>query len=578
MGAVAAFVGSGSACASGAGGFSGVRRCGFLATPTHASVFSASARQGSWGRVRRGVVTTMGADGSYKYVVIGGGNAAGYAAWEFVKQGVGKNEVCIVSREEVAPYERPALSKAFLFKDVRLPGFHTCVGGGGERQQPEWYAEHGIDLMLNTEVAKANLTAGTKTIETKDGKSISAENVILATGASPIFLTKLDGADLNGIFYLRENADALKLAEALKANAGKTVVVVGGGYIGMEVGAAAQLMGLKVKLVFPEEHVMPRLFTPALAQYYEKFYQSKGIELLKNGRLCSAFLPDAENKGVRGILVCKDDTKEEISADMVVVGVGARPNTQLVGDQLEMENGGVKVDGNMQSSVPGVYAVGDIASFGVKQFAGKRTRMEHVEHARQSAAQAVKAAMGKSDAEYDYLPFFYSRVFDLSWVFYGDNVGECVVGGSGAPQIFAVWLEGGKVMGAFAESAADDEVKRLKAAAKGFPKAVDEAKLTQLLADKSTPLTSLLDYSEYSVRDGAVEGAAGEHTKFWAERRRGKTCRSVDRERIGARGGCRWGVGWSARNCGDNGVGRKDVCFARRRRRGDHCGVCRQWR
>lgn len=101
----------------------------------------------------------------YKYIVLGGGNASGYAAEQFLKKGIKKNELCIISDEPYVAYERPALSKAYLSpaKPARLPGFHTCVGGGGERQTPEWYKEKGIEYMLNTKVTAADIKTRTLT-------------------------------------------------------------------------------------------------------------------------------------------------------------------------------------------------------------------------------------------------------------------------------------------------------------------------------------------------------------------------------------------------------------------------------
>jgi len=269
----------------------------------------------------------------YKYLILGGGNSAGYAARELVAKGVGKSEAAIVSKETVAPYERPALSKAFLFADppARLPGFHTCVGGGGERQGPEWYKDNGIDLILGEEITSADL--GEKKLNSVAGKTFQYEKLIIATGCMPVILSKLEGSDLKNIYYLRENADGLELYDALHSHTGQEVIVVGGGYIGLEVGAAASIVGCKPKLVFPEDNVMPRLFFPALAQKYEEFYKSKGIKLIHKGPMCEAFLGD-DGGSVRAIRVKNGDKTQEIEGRMCVVGVGARPNTQLFKDQV----------------------------------------------------------------------------------------------------------------------------------------------------------------------------------------------------------------------------------------------------
>eukprot|EP00179_Madagascaria_erythrocladioides_P002668 CAMPEP_0198314158 /NCGR_PEP_ID=MMETSP1450-20131203/4916_1 /TAXON_ID=753684 ORGANISM="Madagascaria erythrocladiodes, Strain CCMP3234" /NCGR_SAMPLE_ID=MMETSP1450 /ASSEMBLY_ACC=CAM_ASM_001115 /LENGTH=433 /DNA_ID=CAMNT_0044017197 /DNA_START=88 /DNA_END=1389 /DNA_ORIENTATION=+ len=407
---------------------------------------------------------------THKYVVLGGGNAAGYIAKAFAEAEppIAKDDLVIVGRETVAPYERPALSKAFLFADppARLPGFHTSVGGGGTRQDPQWYEDKGIKLLLGEEVTSVDVD--TKTLKTKSGKEITGESLILATGAAPVELTMIDGHDLNGIYYLRENDDGLKLYDALKANKDKTVIVVGGGYIGLETAAAANLMGLKVKMIFPEKHIMPRLFNEEIATFYEKYYESKGIELLKDGRLCSAFLPDGKG-GVRGVLVCRGDEKVEIAGDLVIVGVGARPNVALVKDQLEMAMGGIKVNSKLESSVPGVYAIGDIATFPLKMYGDRLTRMEHVAHARSSANHVVGALTGAEDG-YDYLPYFYSRVFDLSWQFFGDSDGEVTVVGKMDPKLVAFWVKDSQINGAFMEGPSAEETTLLRAAAQGRPK------------------------------------------------------------------------------------------------------------
>uniref|UniRef100_A0A7S1XE02 monodehydroascorbate reductase (NADH) n=1 Tax=Compsopogon caeruleus TaxID=31354 RepID=A0A7S1XE02_9RHOD len=412
---------------------------------------------------------------SRKVIVVGAGNAAGYVAKTIVDKGVLRGEVMIIGREGYAPYERPALSKAFLFGNppARLPGFHTCVGGGGSRQPPEWYTENGIELLLNHNVTAIDVAA--KKVTTASGEEYVAEHLVLATGAAPIVLGTTPGHDSKGIFYLREYDDGLNLYEALKDRTGQTCIVIGGGYIGLETAAAATTMGLKVKMVFPEGNIMPRLFTPEIAKKYEDFYAAKGIEILKEGRLCSEFLAD-ESGNVRGILCKRNEEVEEISGDMVIVGVGARANTSLVRDQLDMDMGGVKVNGKLETSAPGVYAIGDIATFPLKMYDGRMTRMEHVANARAMAEHVVQVIAGITTEDYDYLPYFYSRVFNLSWQFFGDSIGNCTVVGDFSPKILAIWVDSGKVMGVFMESPTSDDTSSLKKIALARP-SVDESEL-----------------------------------------------------------------------------------------------------
>ncbi|KAL4605805.1 hypothetical protein ACB092_09G056100 [Castanea dentata] len=411
---------------------------------------------------------------SFKYVIVGGGVSAGYAAREFAKQGVKPGELAIISKEAVAPYERPALSKAYLFPEspARLPGFHVCVGSGGERLLPEWYKEKGIELILSTEIVKADLAA--KTLISAAGETFNYQILIIATGSSVIRLTDfgVQGADAKNIYYLREIDDADKLIEAIKAKKNGKVVIVGGGYIGLELSAVMKINNLDVSMVYPEPWCMPRLFTAGIAAFYEGFYKNKGIEIIK-GTVAVGFTADS-NGEVKEVKL-KDG--RVLKADIVVVGVGGRPLTTLFKGQVEEEKGGIKTDAFFKTSIPNVYAVGDVATFPLKLYKELR-RVEHVDHSRKSAEQAVKAIKaseeGKTTEEYDYLPFFYSRSFDLSWQFYGDNVGDTVIFGdnnpeSPKPKFGSYWIKDGKVFGAFLEGGTPEENKAIAKVARVQP-------------------------------------------------------------------------------------------------------------
>jgi len=425
-------------------------------------------------RAARPAAAVVMATSTYKVVVLGGGNAAGYVAKSLVEASP-DTSLCIVGREEVLPYERPALSKAFLFAEppARLPGFHTSVGGGGARQDAAWYADKGVDVKLSTEVTGVDVAS--KTLTTASGDTVVAEEaLIIATGAAPIALTKTPGWDLDGVYTLRENAEGLRLYDALQAAKGEPVVVVGGGYIGMEVAAAAATVGCKVKMVYPDKHMMPRLFTPDIAAHYERYYTDKGVELLSDGRLCEEILGDDDGK-VRGIIMCKDGEKTEVAAKVVVVGVGAKANVQLLDGAVAMEAGGIKVNGSLESSAPGVYAIGDVATFPLA-LDGSMTRMEHVQNARETAAHAVASILGTAAGDYDYTPYFYSRVFGLGWKFYGRNAGANVTVGDLEGGLASVWVDGGKAVGVFLEGGGGADTATMVSIARTCP-AVEVAKL-----------------------------------------------------------------------------------------------------
>ncbi|KAH6797597.1 monodehydroascorbate reductase 1 [Perilla frutescens var. hirtella] len=433
------------------------------------------------------------AEKSFKYVILGGGVAAGYAAREFAKHGVKLGELALISKEAVAPYERPALSKAYLFPEgtARLPGFHVCVGSGGERLLPEWYMEKGISLILSTEIVKADLAS--KTLISAAGETYKYQTLIIATGSTVIRLTDFGtpGADAKNIFYLREIDEADELVEAIKAKKNGKAVVVGGGYIGLELSAALRINNIDVSMVFPEPWCMPRLFTAGIAAFYESYYANKGVNIIK-GTMVVGFNTN-ENGEVTSVKL-KDG--RVLEADIVVVGVGARPLTTLFKGQVEEDKGGIKTDASFKTSVADVYAVGDVATFPLKMY-GDIRRVEHVDHARKSAEQAVKAIyaseQGESVSEYDYLPYFYSRSFDLSWQFYGDNVGESVLFGDSSPtsechKFGSYWVKDGKVVGAFLESGSPEENKAIAKVAKVQPPA---ASLDKLAAEGLTFATKI---------------------------------------------------------------------------------------
>lgn len=432
-------------------------------------------------------VATMSSGDSmnYKYVVVGGGNSAGYAARQFVENGVSKGDVCIIGAEPVAPYERPALSKAVLMdEDTRLPGFHTCVGGGGDKQLPEWYEEHGIDTIFSHEVTKLDVKE--KRADLDDGRSVTASDaVIVATGCSAVVLSKNPGHDLAGIHYLRDNKQAVSLYDAMQEHIGKTVVIVGGGYIGMEVAAAAITVGCKVTMVLSHETLMSKLFTPEIAAPYEQLFRDKGVTFVKNGH-ASEFIADDSGSSVSGVVIdLKEGGEEKVSASLVVVGVGAQPQTGLLKEQVELDDkGGVIVNSSLRTSAEGVYAIGDIATFPLHMYDGKKTRMEHVQNARESATHVVNAIVKGDDQPYDYLPYFYSNVLHMSWKFYGDNDGDCIVVGKmdpevlkdwsedkgDHPQMLAVWVvDNDYVKGIFMESPSSEDIENMKRVARKRP-------------------------------------------------------------------------------------------------------------
>ncbi|KAM7268451.1 hypothetical protein ACFE04_010617 [Oxalis oulophora] len=408
---------------------------------------------------------------AFVYVILGGGVSGGYAAREFTRRGVSPGELCIISDEPVAPYERPALSKGYLLPEApaRLPSFHTCVGAEEERLTPKWYKENGIELVLGTRVKSADVKR--KTLLTAAGETISYKILIIATGARSLKLEEfgVNGSTAENVCYLRDLSDADRLVKVMGSCAGGNAVVIGGGYIGMECAASLEINKINATMVFPEAHCMARLFTPKIASFYEDYYESRGVKFIK-GTVLSSFDFDSNGK----VTAVNLTDGQKLPADMVIVGIGIRPNTSLFEGQLTLEKGGIKVNGRLQSSNASVYAVGDVSTFPVKLF-GESRRLEHVDSARKSAIHAVGTIMepDRTD-EFDYVPFFYSRVFALSWQFYGQNAGEPVHFGDYLAGPFgAYWVSNGYLVGSFLEGGTKEEYEAIAKATARKPEIED---------------------------------------------------------------------------------------------------------
>lgn len=431
---------------------------------------------------RRGFVVAYSsfANENREFVIVGGGNAAGYVARTFVEHGMADGRLCIVSKEAYAPYERPALTKGYLFpldkKPARLPGFHTCVGSGGERQTPEWYKEKGIEMIYQDPVTSIDIEK--QTLTTNSGKLLKYGSLIVATGCTASRFPDKIGGNLPGVHYIRDVADADALISSLEK--AKKVVVVGGGYIGMEVAAAAVGWKLDTTIIFPENHLLQRLFTPSLAQRYEQLYQQNGVKFVKG-----ASIKNLEAGSDGRVAAVKLEDGSTIDADTIVIGIGAKPTVspfERVG--LNSSVGGIQVDGQFRTRMPGIFAIGDVAAFPLKMY-DRIARVEHVDHARRSAQHCAKALLSAQTHTYDYLPYFYSRVFEYEgsprkvwWQFFGDNVGETIEIGNFDPKIATFWIDSGKLKGVLVESGSPEEFQLLPTLARSQP-FVDKAKLQQ---------------------------------------------------------------------------------------------------
>ena len=373
-----------------------------------------------------------------KFLILGGGMAAGYAAKEMVERGLKSGELTIVSADDALPYERPPLSKGFLNgKDTEA---------GILINSADWYREHGIEVMLNTTVETVDLA--NKKLRTASGQDLAYENLLIATGARPRTLN-LPGADLENVFYLRSMDDSRKIRA--KAEKAKKAVVIGGGFIGMEVASVLAQKNVRTTLIFPEERVWKRLFTPEMSAFFEKYYRDRGVEILTKAKVASF-----EGKGSVGEVVLEDGRK--IACDMAVAGVGAAPVTELFAKSGLDPKDGIAVNEFLETKQTGVFAAGDVANYPDAIFE-KRRRVEHWDNAVSQGQHWARVVMGEREP-FVHVPYFFSDVFDLSYELWGDSEGatETVVRGDLKTSSFSVWwLKDDRLVAAFTMNRPDEE-------------------------------------------------------------------------------------------------------------------------
>jgi 3-phenylpropionate/trans-cinnamate dioxygenase ferredoxin reductase subunit len=344
------------------------------------------------------------------FVIIGAGLAGAKAAEALREQGY-DGELILFGDEQLPPYERPPLSKGYLAG--QSPWDDALV------HPPSWYAEHDVDLRLGTRVSA--LHPDEHTVDA--GEPIRYDKLLLATGSTP---RHLPGDD--DLLHLRRRADSDAVRTAFGAG---RMVIVGGGWIGLEVAAAARQAGTEVTVL--EAAVQPLLaqIGPELAEDLAALHRDHGVDL-RTGVTVSELHAD----GVR----LDDGTSVE---GTVLVAIGARPNTDLAEKASLAVDDGVLVDASLRTTDPDIYAAGDIAN-AEHPFLQRRVRVEHWANALNQPAVAAAAMLGAADASYDDLPYFYTDQYDLGMEYIGlasDYAGVVIRGDRAGREFIAFWLD-----------------------------------------------------------------------------------------------------------------------------------------
>jgi 3-phenylpropionate/trans-cinnamate dioxygenase ferredoxin reductase subunit len=376
---------------------------------------------------------------SVDYLLIGGGLAAANCARWLRDEGA-DGSILLVGREPRAPYNRPPLSKGYLqggesFEDALF-------------RPDEWWGENDIELLTRTSVMK--LDAGERVATLSNKEEVAFDKALLATGAN-VRRLRVDGADLDGIHYLRAvaNSDGIR-EEAEKA---ERAVLVGGSYIGCEVAASlTSAHGVKCSIVMLEDVTFERQFGAEVGGYFQRVLEGHGIEV-HGGDELERF--EGEDGRV-GKVVTKGGL--ELDCDLVVIGAGVAPDVMLAKQAgLELgEAGGVKCSSRLETSVPGIYAAGDICEYD-SPVHGRPIRVEHWDVAFNHGRTAALNMMGR-ETEHDVVPYFFSDLADWSSMEYvGPGTGEPVIRGSLDDGDFtAFYLDGGRVTAALTVGRSDD--------------------------------------------------------------------------------------------------------------------------
>lgn len=356
-------------------------------------------------------------------VVIGSGCAGAYAVESLREEGF-KGRIVWLAPEEFPPIDRPLLSKGYLSGEIEenwLP-----------LRRPEFYEARDIEVVRKRAI---ELDAVKRTMTLEDGETLSYETAILATGATARRLS-VPGKDLEGIFTLHIRQDAEQLLASLSEV--QRAVVVGAGFIGMEVAQSLRKRNLEVTVVAPEEVPFERIVGREIGNVFLRVHEENGIRFFL-GDTVAAF------EGERRVRQVRLQSGEVLEADLVVVGIGVRPNTDFVHGVCKAEDGSIPVDAQLRAA-EGLYAVGDLARFPDWR-TGEPVRIEHWRVAAQHGRLAARNALGQAK-EFRSVPYFWTRQFDKSLLYLGHakEWEEIQVSGNiDEGRFIAYFLRGGKV-------------------------------------------------------------------------------------------------------------------------------------
>jgi 3-phenylpropionate/trans-cinnamate dioxygenase ferredoxin reductase subunit len=401
------------------------------------------------------------------FVIVGGGLAGAKAAETLRDEGF-DGTVTLLAAEKSLPYERPPLSKG--------------VRAGSDADEvifvhdAQWYTDRNIDLREGARVTALDRAA--RNVALADGSSVGYDKLLLATGSVPRKI-RVPGADLAGVYYLRTKGNSDELKSVLSSG-DKRVVVIGAGWIGLEVAAAARGYGNPVTVIEPQPQPLRAALGDELGAMFADLHREHDVDL-RLGTGATEITGDGAS--VTGVVT---DAGDRVDADVVIVGVGARPMTQLAEESgLDIDNG-ILTDAALRTSDENIYAAGDVAN-AEHPVLGRRVRVEHWANALNQGPAAAKSML-RQQVSYDHIPYFYTDQYDLGMEFTGDLGGEkfdtiTYRGNKDGREFIVFWTADGRVLAGMNVNVWDvsDDIAELVRSGR----AVDLAKL----ADPEVPLS-----------------------------------------------------------------------------------------
>jgi NADPH-dependent 2,4-dienoyl-CoA reductase/sulfur reductase-like enzyme len=410
-------------------------------------------------------------DNSCDYLIIGSGVAGYNALKELVNLSV-NNKIIMITSDNYYPYDRPPLSKEYLRAELDRDTLFF--------EAEDFYKRSNLSVILKKKVEKIDTKEKVAILE--DGDSISFNKALIATGGSPRKLG-INGENLRGVHYLRTLNDADEIKSEISK--GKNAVIVGGGFIGIEVASSLTMLGVKTTVIEVMPYIWSTFVDEKISNFIQKYFENRGVQFILNESV-------KEIEGDEKVKTVVLNSGKKLDADFVLIAIGIKPNVEIAQQSGINVNNGIIVNEHLQTNHPDIYAAGDVANI-LDPVSGKRRRIEHWNNAEYTGKLAARNMLGKNES-YNFISSIWSDIFDLHIESAGDtrDYDEYVIRGKfqlEKPKFSIIYIKKGAVKGYLA---INRKVKELASLNKLIQKNVDVSNKRDALADEKFDLRKLL--------------------------------------------------------------------------------------